>query len=366
MTIDELLWLMSKIGASDLHLKVGSRPALRKDGRLHHVDTTSPLKPEDTRALAYSMMSDEQQRAFEKEHDLDLGYSVSGLARFRVNIFQQRGSISIVMRQIPTQVPRLEDLGLPPACEKLALRTKGLVLVTGPGGSGKSTTLAAMLQHINENRAAHILTLEHPVEFLHRDMQSLVNQREVGSDTKSFVEGLRRAMREDPDVILVGELPDTETISLTLKMAETGHLILATLHATSALNTVERILGAFPSEQQHQVRLQLAVTLEGVISQILLPRTGGGMAPACEIMLVNAAVRSAIREGKTDQLRNLLQRGEKEGMHSLEKSLAALVKDNKVALEDALARANLPDTLQTLLRGGEHVPLVELPTASVW
>jgi twitching motility protein PilT len=348
MTMDELLWLMSRIGASDLHIKVGSPPAIRKDGKLHHIEGTSRLKPDEARALAYSIMSEEQQKTFEREHDIDFGHSVSGLARFRVNVFQQRGSVSLVLRQIPSTIPDIDQLGLPAVCKRLALKPRGLVLVTGAAGCGKSTTLAAMIDHTNSKKQAHILTLEAPIEFLHRDRESLVNQREVGADTKSFAEGLRRSMREDPDVILVGEMLDLETMALAMMAAETGHLVLGTMHATSAVNTVEGIIDVFPSEQQPQIRLQLSVTLEGVISQILVPKIGGGRAAAFEVLVGTPAVRGAVREGKIGKLQDFLK-AEREGMQALESNLARLVKNKIVTLEDALARANSPRNLEMLL-----------------
>jgi twitching motility protein PilT len=349
MTIDELLKRMVETGASDLHLKVGSPPGFRRDGWIVRERKTPPLRPEETENLAASIMDPDRKRVFEKEHDVDFGHSVPGLARFRVNVFRQRGSVSMVVRRIPIEVPDIDALELPEICKRLALKPSGLVLVTGPAGSGKSTTLAAMVNYVNEHVMGHILTLEDPVEFLHEDKKCYVNQREVGADTKSFAEALRRAVREDPDVILVGELRDLDTIALTLTAAEMGHLVFATLHTTSSAQTLDRIIEVFPSDRKAQIRLQLGATLQAVISQILLSRIGGGRIAAHEIMIGTPGIREAIQEGCTERFRELIQAGEPVGARTLEASLAGLVRSNSVTLADALAKANDPSAVRQLL-----------------
>jgi twitching motility protein PilT len=349
MSIDELLRRMVEIGASDLHLKVGSPPGFRRDGWIVREPKIPPLRPEDTENLANSIMDADRVRIFEEEHDIDFGHSVPGVARFRVNVFRQRGSVSMVVRRIPIDVPDIDALELPEICKRLALKPSGLVLVTGPAGSGKSTTLAAMVNYVNEHVMGHILTLEDPVEFLHQDRKCYVNQREVGADTSSFAEALRRSEREDPDVILVGELRDLETIALTLTAAEMGHLVFATLHTTSAVQTVDRVIEVFPNDRTAQIRLQLAATLQAVISQILLPRIGGGRVAAHEVMVGTPEIRGAIREGRTDRVRELIRAGEPVGARTLESALAGLVRENRVTLADALAKANDPALVRRLL-----------------
>jgi twitching motility protein PilT len=352
MTVDELLRKMVEIGASDLHIKVGNRPGFRVDGKINTLEAMAVLRPEDTHALVYSVLDAVQQAEFEKTGDLDFGHSVPGLSRFRVNVLKQRGSVGMVMRQIPISIPNIDDLGLPAVCKILCLKPRGMVLVTGPTGSGKSTTLAAMVDYVNENKYDHIITMEDPIEFIHKDKKSFINQREVGRDTVSFSEALRRALRQDPDVILVGELRDLETISLAITAAETGHLVFATLHTTSAVKTIDRMIDVFPGSQQSQIRLQLSVALQGVVSQILLPKIGGGRVAAHEIMIATDGVRGAIREGKTPQIQNFLQTSFKEGMITLESSLANLVKARKITFEDAIAKANSPNTFEMLIKGG--------------
>jgi len=349
MTIDELLKRMVETGASDLHLKVGSPPGFRRDGWIVRERKSTPLRPEETESPAASIMDDDRRRVFEQEGDVDFGHSVPGLARFRVNVFRQRGSVSMVIRRIPIEVPDIDELDLPEICKRLALKPSGLVLVTGPAGSGKSTTLAAMVNYVNEHVMGHILTLEDPVEFLHEDKKCYVNQREVGADTRSFAEALRRAVREDPDVILVGELRDLETIALTLTAAEMGHLVFATLHTTSAAQTLDRIIEVFPSDRKAQIRLQLGATLQAVVSQILLPRIGGGRIAAHEIMIGTPEIRQAIRAGRTDRFQELIEAGEPVGSRTLETSLADLVKVNSVTLADALAKSNDPAAVRGLL-----------------
>jgi twitching motility protein PilT len=348
--IDELLRVMVEADASDLHLKVGSPPGLRVSGSLDPLPDTAPLTPQDTWALVGSILDPEQMEQFRRDGDCDLAYSSPGIGRFRVNAMMQRGSAGMVLRRIPHEIPTLKALNLPPVCETLVMKPRGLVLITGPTGSGKSTTLASMIDHRNRREAGHILTLEDPIEFVHSDQMSYVNQREVGADTRSFSDGLRRALRQDPDVILIGELRDLETISMALTAAETGHLVLATLHTTGAVQTVDRIVDVFPSGQQQQVRLQLSGALQGVISQVLVPKIGGGRVAALEILVAVDAVRACIREGKTPQIVNALQTGGKQGMTLLDSSLAQLVQSGQVELKEALAKANKPDELRELIK----------------
>jgi twitching motility protein PilT len=347
--IDKLLEHMVQKEASDLHLKVGSPPGIRVSGRLTPIRDTEPLTPEDTWGLIELILSPEQMAQFQEEGDCDLAYSAAGLGRFRVNVMMQRGSAGMVLRRIPHEIPSLEDLSLPSVCENLVMKPRGLVLITGPTGSGKSTTRASMIDHRNRREAGHIVTLEDPIEFVHSDRMSYISQREVGADTKSFTGGLRRALRQDPDVILIGELRDLETISMALTAAETGHLVLATLHTTGAVQTVDRIVDVFPSGQQQQVRLQLSGALQGVISQVLVPKIGGGRVAALEILVAVDAVRACIREGKTPQLVNSLQTGGRLGMTLLDASLARLVKRRQIELTEAMAKANKPDDLKVLL-----------------
>ncbi len=348
--IDELLKLMVGEDASDLHVKVGSPPGIRVCGRLTPIPDLLALTPEDTRELVDLILTPNQAKQFSSEGDCDFAYSVAGLGRFRVNAMMQRGSPGMVFRRIPHEIPSMESLDLPAVCETLVMKPRGLVLITGPTGSGKSTTLASMIDHRNGREAGHILTLEDPIEFVHSDRMSFVNQREVGTDTKSFNDGLRRALRQDPDVILIGELRDLETISMALTAAETGHLVLATLHTTGAVQTVDRIVDVFPPQQQQQVRLQLSGALQGVVSQVLVPKVGGGRVPAFEVLVAVDAVRACIREGKTPQIVNALQTGGRLGMTLLDASLANLVLSGQVELTDAIAKANKPEDLKTLLK----------------
>ena len=341
-------------GASDLHLKVGNFPGLRKDGKIQLQEKFGVMSAEDVRTLAFSMMNKEQKEVFEEEGDLDLSYSLPGQARFRVNVLMQRETTGIVIRLIPEAIPTAEQLGLPPICLELSEKPRGLVLVTGPTGSGKSTTLAAMIDHINSTDEGHILTMEDPVEFIHQDKKSFVTQRQIGLDCKSFSQALRRALRQDPDVILIGEMRDLETISLAISAAETGHLVFGTLHTTSAISTVDRIIDVFPSDAQQQVRVQLSGTLQGVLSQCLIPKVGGGRIAARETLVATDAVRSLIREGKTPQLLNLLQTGSKFGMATLEQELVRLVNQGLITLEDAVAKANRPDEVERNARPGSE------------
>jgi len=348
--IDDLLRLMIDRGGSDLHITVGSAPGLRLRGELMPVENHKVLSPRDTQEMILNLLSEEQRRKFETELELDFAYSIPGVSRFRANVFQQRNSMGAVFRVIPIAIPTLEDLGLPKVCKFLAERPRGLVLVTGPTGSGKSTTLAAMIDHINATRADHIITLEDPIEFMHKNKKSFVNQREVGEDTHSFTSALKRVLRQDPDVILVGEMRDLETIAAAITAAETGHLVLATLHTTGGPETVDRIIDVFPPHQQQQVRMQLSNTLEGVLSQVLLRTTDGrGRCMAMEIMLGIPAISNLIREGKTHQMATIIQGGASLGMQTLDQHLKTLLQSGKVTFEEAIGKAQNPRELAQLM-----------------
>ncbi|MBW6467952.1 MAG: PilT/PilU family type 4a pilus ATPase [Coriobacteriia bacterium] len=348
--IDDLLRIMIDRGGSDLHLTVGSPPGIRLRGEIVPLEDAQPLQPRDTMEMILSLLSEEQRRRFETELELDFAYSIPGVSRFRANVFQQRNSMGAVFRVIPIQIPTLEDLGLPKVCRFLADRPRGLVLVTGPTGSGKSTTLAAMIDHINETRPLHIVTLEDPIEFMHRNKRAYVNQREVGEDTHSFAAALKRVLRQDPDVILVGEMRDLETISAAITAAETGHLVLATLHTTGGPATVDRIIDVFPPHQQQQVRMQLSGTLEGVLSQVLLRSTDGkSRVMAMEIMLGVPAISNLIREGKTHQMPTIIQSGASVGMQTLDQHLKTLLQAGKVTFEEAISKAQSPRELAQMV-----------------
>lgn len=363
--LDGLLRELVRLRGSDLHLAAGQPPRVRIDGSLADVEGRDPLRPEDTLRLVRSLLSPSRWRRFEEDRELDLSFEVPGLARFRGNCFRQRGSIAMSVRHIPTEVTPLTDLGLPSVLNHLAQRPRGLVLVTGPTGSGKSTTLAAMVDGINRRRAGHILTVEDPVEFVHRPRRCLVNQREVGTDTRSFAAALKYALRQDPDVILIGEMRDPETIGSALTIAETGHLVLSTLHTNSAADTVNRVIDAFPPDHQTQVRNQLASVLEGVVTQILLPRADGpGRVAAAEVLVATAAVRAVIRDEKVHQIGSLMQAGRKHGMRTLNDSLARLYLKGDIALEAALSRSGDP---RELLRAvGEPAPEAGGGRAEAW
>jgi twitching motility protein PilT len=339
--IYDLLHAAVEAGASDLHLKVGSPPRLRVLGRLRDVNGTT-LGQEETRAMAAELMSAAMARRLEEEGDVELACTLDDVARFRVSIFRQRGQTGLAIRCIPADVPTFESLGISPVARVLAERPRGLVLVTGPTGSGKSHTLAAMVSHVNQTRDCHILTMEDPIEFLHTDDKAHITQREIGRDAPDFASALRRALRQDPDVILVGEMRDLETISLALTAAETGHLVFATLHTASATQSPERIVDVFPPSQQAQIRLQLSESLQGVMAQILVPTLDGKLRAVQEILVANEAVRSLIREAKTPQLYNVVQTGAREGMLTLEAALDDLVSRKVIAHETAVARANFP------------------------
>jgi len=340
--------------ASDLHITVGERPMLRVDGELIRSSVDHVLTPKDTLQLAYSILTEAQKKRFETEDELDFSFGVQNLSRFRGNAYKQRGCVALAIRQIPYEITTIEKLGLPAILNQLSERPRGLVLVTGPTGSGKSTTLAAMVDKINKERRGHIITIEDPIEFIHRHQNCLVNQREVGTDTKSFSAGLKYALRQDPDVILVGEMRDLETIGAALTIAETGHLVLATLHTNSAAESINRVIDAFPGHQQPQIRAQLAFVLEGVVTQTLLPRARGrGRVAAAEIMICTPAIRACIRDEKVHQIYSLLQAGKKHGMQTMNDALSQLYMKGDVGLEECVKRS--PDPNEFLRAIGEPV-----------
>lgn len=347
--VDDLLRVMVERGASDLHLSVGTPPTLRTDGDLMPLNAEK-LTPTRMNELIYTVLTDDQISQFEETWELDFAYSVRGLSRFRVNVHRQRGTIGSVFRAVPVDPPSLDGLGMPEVLRTFCLRPRGLVLVTGPTGSGKSTTLAAMIREINVSRRRHIVTIEDPIEFLHRNEKSIIIQREVGSDTQGFSVALRHVLRQDPDVILIGEMRDLETIGAALTAAETGHLVLATLHTTSAAQTVDRIVDVFPPHQQEQVRVQLSTVLEGIICQTLLPLADGkGRICAQEILVASDAIRNLIREAKTHQMPSVLQSGGAEGMQTLDQALKALVQQGKVIPQAAMSVASNPEDFKMFL-----------------
>jgi twitching motility protein PilT len=332
-----LLEEMIEREASDLHITAGERPKLRIDGDITDSSVPDILTPKDTLQLAYSVLTENQKKRFETEDELDFSFGIQNLARFRGNVFKQRGCVAVVIRMIPFNVRTFEDLGLPPVVAKLAEKPRGLILVTGPTGSGKSTTLAAVIDKINKERKGHIITVEDPIEFIHRHQSCIVNQREVGTDTKSFGSALKYALREDPDVILVGEMRDLETISAALTIAETGHLALATLHTNSAAESINRVIDVFPPSQQSQVRAQLAFVLEGVLTQTLLQKASGrGRAMAAEIMVATPAIRALIRDDKVHQIYSAMQAGKKHGMQTMNDALYQLYMSREVTSDECL------------------------------
>jgi twitching motility protein PilT len=348
VTLRELLEIMVKKNASDLHLTVGSPPQLRIDGRLVKTEFDL-LTAEETRRLAYSIMSEKQKQKFEEKSELDLSFGIEQLSRFRCNVFMQRGNVAVALRQIPFKVPSFEELGIPKAVVELANLPRGLVLVTGPTGSGKSTTLAALINKINQERHCHILTVEDPIEYLHRHISSLINQREVFADTLSFASALKYALREDPDVVLIGEMRDLETMEAALNISETGHLAFATLHTNSCAESINRIIDVFPTNQQQQVRVTVSFVLQAVVSQQLIPRIGGGRVLALEIMTCTPAIRALIRDDKIHQIYSLMQAGQKYGMMTMNQSLAELYLKHKITLGDAMGRSSNPQELNELL-----------------
>lgn len=350
LAIHELLQQAGELKASDIHLTVESPPVLRIDGTLRRM-AGEQLSRADLETLVRSLMTDKQAQIFAECGELDFSYSLAGVGRFRINAFRQRGSEGMVIRLIPFDIPSPEMLGLPPVAIELAHLPKGLVLVTGPTGSGKSTTLASLIDYINRNRSCHIVTIEDPIEYFHQHEQSLVNQRELGSDTKSFGNALRAVLRQDPDVILVGEMRDLETISTAISAAETGHLVFSTLHTNDATQTVDRIIDVFPPHQQQQIRIQLGAVLQGIMSQQLLPRAEGkGRVAAIEILLATPAVRNLIREGKTHQLPTTIQTNGKLGMQTMDSALQGLVRRGIVKTEVAQAKMLNPEAIKSSLR----------------
>jgi twitching motility protein PilT len=336
--VDEILAEAVARGASDLHLTVNLPPMARIDGELVPL-RYQPLDGQDTNRLVYEIMSDAQVTQFEQTHEADFSYGVKNLGRFRVNVYMQRDSVGAAFRAIPAKIPSFEDLRLPPVLREVSKRTSGLILVTGPTGSGKSTTIACMIDDINEHRACHIMTIEDPIEYLHHHKRAMVNQREVHHDTYSFHNALRAVLREDPDVILVGEMRDLETITAALTLAETGHLVFGTLHTRNAPQAVDRIIDVFPPDQQEQIRVLLGNTLECVVAQQLLPKLGGGRIAAIEIMIATPAIRNLIREGKTHQMYSVIETGTQYGMQKMDRQLEDLVKNGYVSYEEALMRA---------------------------
>ena len=354
-TLPELLKTLVEAGGSDLHITTQTPPQIRVHGHLQRVEGPD-MSPAETKQLAYSVLTDAQKKRFEETLELDFSFGLKGLARFRCNMFNQRGSVGAVYRVIPEKIRSFQELALPAVLANLAERPRGLVLVTGPTGSGKSTTLAAMIDKINKERHDHILTIEDPIEFVHQHQGCLVNQREVHSDTQSFSNALRAALREDPDIVLIGEMRDLETVESALKIAETGHLTFGTLHTNSAAQTINRIIDIFPANQQGQIRTQLSLVLEGIVCQALLPKIGGGRVVSLEIMIPTPAIRNLIREDKIHQIYSSMQTGqEKVGMQTANQSLATLYQKKLVTLETALGASSNRDELQDLINRGVGV-----------
>ena len=351
-TLPDLLKTLVENGGSDLHLTINTPPQIRVHGHLQRLEGTD-LTASETKQLAYSVLTDAQKKRFEETLELDFSFGIKGMARFRCNMFNQRGAVGAVYRVIPEKIRTFQELGLPQVLTTLAERPRGLVLVTGPTGSGKSTTLAAMIDKINKERHDHILTIEDPIEFVHQHQSCLVNQREVHSDTQSFGAALRAALREDPDIVLIGEMRDLETVESALRIAETGHLTFGTLHTNSASQTINRIIDIFPSSQQPQVRTQLSLVLEGIVCQALLPKISGGRIASLEIMVPTPGIRNLIREDKVHQIYSAMQTGqEKMGMQTMNQSLATLCQKKQITLETALSASSNRDELQDLINRG--------------
>ncbi len=339
--IDGLLKIMTERGSSDLHVKVGSPPAIRLNGKLVILAELPSLNSEQARQLAVGMMDERQKQSFEHRHEIDFAYSLSGVGRFRVNVFHQRGSVGMTLRRVATERASIEDLGLPPVIRRLADEPRGLILVTGTAGSGKTTTLASMIDHVNSTRDGHIVTIEDPIEVLHQDKRCIVNQREIGIDTESYEDALRHVVRQDPDVILIGEMRDHETVSAALTAAEIGNLVLSTLHTIDATETINRVIDFFPPYQQKQVRLMLAATLKGIVSLRLIPSISGGLVPAVEVLVMTGTVREYITDpDKTYMIRDAMEEGEYYGMQTFDQSLLRLYQDRRITLDDAIAMAH--------------------------
>ncbi|MDH7482573.1 MAG: type IV pilus twitching motility protein PilT [Armatimonadota bacterium] len=355
--IDDLLRLVVERGASDLHLAVGVPPILRIDGQLMPTNYEK-LTPTDSQRLVYDILTDEQIQRFEADLQLDFSYSLAKVSRFRVNVFRDKGTVAAAFRVIPTRIPTIRELGLPVILEELSRKPRGLILVTGPTGSGKSTTLAAMVNQINSERSAHIITIEDPIEYLHQHKMSIINQRELGLDVRSFSGALRAALREDPDVILVGEMRDLDTISTAITCAETGHLVLATLHTINAPQTVDRVVDVFPPEQQEQIRFMLSNNLEAVLCQQLLPRAGmPGRVCAMEVMIASPAIRNLIRENKAHQITSVIQTSANLGMQTMDQSLRDLYQRGQITYDEALSRAMNPDEFKTMVATAGRGPM---------
>ncbi len=354
MNINDLLKIAVERNASDLHLKVGSHPVIRVDGTLYSLIEYNRLMQDDTAAMAYSIMNARQKQRFKEDLEIDIGYSVPGLGRFRCNVFQQRGQMGIVLRVIPSKILSVRELMLPPVLERLCDEQRGLILITGTTGSGKSTTLAAMIEHVNERRTEHIVTIEDPIEFIHRDKRSIINQREIDVDTRAFAPALRSALRQDPDVILVGEMRDHETIETSLLAAETGHLVLSTLHTLDAAETINRIIAVFPPHQQKQIRIQLAQVIKAIVSMRLMPRADGlGRVPAVEVLIATPYIRECIEnKEKTKFIREQIGLGTSQyGMQTFDQSLIHLYNNGLISLDEAMKRASNPDEFRLKIEG---------------
>ncbi len=352
MKMGELLRLMADKDASDLHIRVPGPPVMRIDGRLVPQEDLPPIDPAAVQDAFEQITTESQRAAFRQELELDFAYSIPDLARFRVNVMQQRGTMSIAFRRVPIEIPTIDKLGLPQLCKKLVLKPRGLILVTGPTGSGKSTTLAAMINYLHKHERKNVITIEDPIEYLYKNQKCIMAQRDLGDDTKSFASALMHALRHDPDVILVGEMRDLDTIKTAITAAETGHLVLGTLHTIDTVQTVDRIIDAFPPEHQRQIRLQLAQVLEAVLSQTLLPRAAGkGRIAAFEILIVTPPVRNLIRTSKSFELPSIMQLSAQDGMQTLNQTLASLVQTHAVTIEEALLKSSNPEQLKKLLRG---------------
>ncbi len=349
--IEPMLEEVIRNDASDLHLQVGLPPTLRVDGSLKPINDAPALTAQDLEQIAFSILDEEQKEILLKDKELDLSFAFGDYGRFRVNVFHERGNIAAALRLIPTKIRTLTELDMPKALENFTKLPRGLILVTGPTGSGKSTTLAAMIDKINTERACHILTIEDPIEYAHTSKKSMVQQREIHYDTYSFGAALRSSLREDPDVVLIGEMRDLETISAAITIAETGHLVLATLHTNSAAQSIDRMIDVFPPHQQQQIRIQLAGMLQGICAQRLIPTIGGGRIAAAEILVVNSAVRNIIREGKSHQIEAVIQTGADQGMQSMDRVLVQLVQQGKITYDEAKNFAVDPDELDRLMRG---------------